>query len=40
MAREYALQASNLKVSTNEVHFQNTGKEVHHAMMIPMQDDP
>jgi hypothetical protein len=35
-AREYAFAASNLKAGTSEVLFRNTGKEVHHAILFPM----
>lgn len=36
-ARDYAFEASDLKAGTNAVHFQNTGKELHHALMFPMR---
>jgi hypothetical protein len=33
-AREYGYTFSGLKAGRNEVHFQNTGKELHHALFF------
>ncbi len=38
-ASEYDFEAANLQAGTNQVRFQNTGTEVHHAILFPLLGD-
>jgi len=33
----YGFRLEGLKPGTNEVHFQNTGRELHHALFVPLR---
>jgi hypothetical protein len=35
-AKEYAFDASGLRAGTNEVHFVNDGREIHHVIALPL----
>ncbi len=35
-AKEYAFTASGLRAGTNEVHFVNDGREIHHVIALPL----